>query len=85
MTKPAKKLMRLPTDAELEAAVKWLELNEGPDGEAEACKRVADWVRHEVERRALITAAEKLARVRGVSVAMARRMIMDRMEKEKAA
>jgi hypothetical protein len=37
--------MKRPCIEDLEEAALWLEVNEGPDGESDACARVATWLR----------------------------------------
>ena len=37
--------MKRPCLDDIETAADWLEYNEGKDGEAEACSRVATWLR----------------------------------------
>lgn len=48
--------MKLPQVDDIATAVEWLLCNEGDDGEAESCRRVADWLviyaRASVERAA---------------------------------
>jgi hypothetical protein len=35
---------KIPSDWALDSAVEWLRLNDGADGEKEACHAVADWI-----------------------------------------
>lgn len=42
---------RLPEE-DFRLAVAWLRSNEGPDGEAESCARVADWIESMLSERA---------------------------------
>ena len=60
--------MRKPTAEDIETAIAWLQANEGEDGEASACSKVADWL-GTLARDAYI---RKAARVAGVPVAMVR-------------
>ena len=53
---------------DLKLAATWLALNEGPDGEAEGCLRVAEYLEREIARRE----AEALARA--VSAKVGRRV-----------
>lgn len=39
--------MRRPSPEDFAVAAEWLDVNEGEEGEAESCKRVAEWLRHE--------------------------------------
>lgn len=43
-------MAKRPTEEQFEYACEWLTINEGDDGEAEACHAVADWLRAEMER-----------------------------------
>ena len=65
-----------PTDTEINIAIMWLESNEGDNGEAEACKAVAEWIAHEQRERVVA----KIARRAGVTKARARRKL-EEMEK----
>jgi hypothetical protein len=48
--------MKRPTADDIAIASEWLNYNTGENGEAESCKRVADWIdamaRAEIERQA---------------------------------
>jgi hypothetical protein len=61
---------RLTTDT-IHTAIAWLECNEGTDGEAEACQTVADWLKSELNRRAVREVSITL----GVPIAKARAAI----------
>lgn len=66
--------MKRPTEQQFETAQAWLVVNSGDNGdngEAEACKAVADWLAHESQERMLRAAA----REGGVSVAALRRKL----------
>lgn len=63
--------MRMPGPDALNAAITWLRLNEGGDGEAEYCAAVADWIEHEERERML----RSVARETGVTVATLRRRL----------
>lgn len=45
---------------DLRVAAAWLGDNEGEDGEAEACQRVAEWISAEIERRELNAAVRQI-------------------------
>lgn len=63
--------MKRPTDDQFAVAVEWLLANEGEDGEAEACKAVADWIEAGRSESYLRTAARKA----GVPVAALRKRL----------
>lgn len=56
---------------DLATAAAWLECNEGDQGEADACHRVADWIQAEIERREVAA----MARQNGVKVSTVRHAI----------
>ena len=58
--------------ADLEVAAEWLDYNEGDDGEGDACRRVAAWLRAEAERREAENTARHIARKTGASLAQVR-------------
>jgi DNA-binding GntR family transcriptional regulator len=64
---------------DLATAAEWLEVNEGPEGENEACKRVAKWINREIEKRMIRAgqnaAISALAKKEGVSKTAVRRAI----------
>jgi hypothetical protein len=65
--------MKRPNIEDMEESALWLEVNEGPDGESEACSRVATWLRSygwQSEMRAN-------ARKAGCSVKYLRKVIQD--------
>lgn len=64
-------MAKLPTDQQVGVAVMWLRLNEGKDGETEACHAVADWIEHEAFEAML----RSEARSAGVPVARLRRKL----------
>lgn len=63
--------MATPTPEQLRRAAHWLELNEGPDGEADDCNAVAAWLYRQADNAEL----RALCRDAGVSVAQAREAI----------
>lgn len=63
--------MATPTPEQLRRAAYWLELNEGPNGEAGDCAAVATWLYSQAEQAEL----RALCRDAGVSVAQARAAI----------
>lgn len=64
--------MKRPSVEDLEHAVRWLECNEGKGGEAEACKRVAEWVDQLIADRERAAAVRKVAKETGRSPAEVR-------------
>lgn len=66
--------MKHPTDEQIRMAAEWLRINEGEEGEAQACHAVADWIEHEADERVLRSEARKA----GVTVARLRRMLADK-------
>lgn len=68
---------RLPTDQQFETAIMWLQGNEGDEGEAVACRAVADWI----ERWRNEDMLRKAARAGGVSV----RNLRERLQGKAAA
>lgn len=60
--------MTKPTETELDLAIGWLRCNEGADGEAAACNRVADWI----DAQMLDNRIRKAAREAGLPVAKVR-------------
>jgi hypothetical protein len=65
--------MQKPTAAQFDAAITWLECNEGPHGESEACKAVAQWLL-DMAREDYI---KKTARAAGVPVAAVRKRLAE--------
>lgn len=65
---------KLPSDDDLLIAVSWLRINEGSDGEADACIRVADWIEQEAHKRMLRFEARRI----GVPVARLRRKLSEK-------
>ncbi len=71
--------MKRPCVEDLETAADWLSYNEGGEGEAEACSRVATWLRAYARE-----SEERLtARRAGCSVGYLRKILAD--EKSKRA
>lgn len=66
---------RRVTVYDLDYAVEWLRVNEGPDEERTACHMVAEWLEVEISRRADAAAARFVAKQAGVSVPQARAAI----------
>lgn len=64
-------MSRRPTDEQLSTAVLWLESNEGEDGEAEACKATAAWIKHLLSE----SVVQRVARRAGVPRGKAREAI----------
>lgn len=65
--------VRMPPQSQTDIAVQWLLSNEGRDGEAEACKAVAEWIDH-LQSEAYL---RKTARAAGVTVARLRRKLAE--------
>lgn len=66
------------TSEDLDTAIAWLEVNEGDQGEAESCRRVAAWLRAEMERRDLDNMIRQAARERGIKPAQIRAHLRSR-------
>lgn len=60
---------------DLETAAEWLGINEGDEGEAEACQRVAAWLRGEAARRLDAAAIRGAAKTAGVPLRVARKLL----------
>lgn len=60
------------TIADLELAALWLDCNEGDDGEADACHRVAAWLEAEISQRLERRAARQISRETGAPMSAAR-------------
>jgi hypothetical protein len=65
--------MTKPTAQQFDRAITWLECNEGPDGEREDCKAVAQWLLD----RARDDYIRKTARAAGLPVAAVRRKLAE--------
>lgn len=52
--------MKRPTEDDIYIATMWLEANEGADGEAEACLRVAKWLEQQLIDAKVRQAARKV-------------------------
>lgn len=63
--------MRRPTDSQFAEAINWLDLNEGPDGEREACCAVIAWIEENMKSNAI----SRLAREAGCTRRYARLLI----------
>jgi hypothetical protein len=63
--------LAFPSDEAVQIATEWLGVNEGDDGEAEACPRVAAWLRQQVMQRMVRSAAREA----GVPVARLRKAL----------
>ena len=68
--------MRRPAIEDIAIACEWLEINEGDAGEAEACAKVAAWLKDFAwkaeDRAAREAAVRKIARDAGCSMKVAR-------------
>ena len=60
-----------PTCEQMHLAAEWLRINEGEEGEAEACEAVADWLEEQSEAQML----REIAREQGVPVATVRKRL----------
>jgi len=56
--------VKRPTPKQFDVAIGWLEVNEGDQGEAEACQTVARWIEHQQQEHLL----KSSARSGGVSI-----------------
>ena len=56
--------MARPTQDQMDTAAEWLRINEGDEGEAEACEAVADWLEQQAEAQMM----REMAREQGVRV-----------------
>ena len=61
--------------SDIEVAIGWLDVNEGDNGEAAACRRVADYLHSLFERRLEDRAIRAVARQAGVPLQDARRAL----------
>ncbi len=52
--------MKRPAFEDIQTAADWLDCNEGEDGEAEACSRVATWLRAYAQEAKIKAAARKV-------------------------
>jgi hypothetical protein len=51
--------MRKPSDEQFATAIAWLTTNDGEEGEAEACRAVAEWLRDQQHETFLRSEARK--------------------------
>ncbi len=63
--------MKRPTQEQIYLAAEWLRINEGEEGEAEACEAVADWLEEQSEAQMI----REIAREQGVPVATIRKRL----------
>lgn len=66
--------MKKPTQQEFDTAIMWLQTNDGPNGESEACNHVAAWL--DVYLQSLFERSE--ARRAGCSVRYLRKIVNER-------
>lgn len=66
------------TREDIDTAIAWLEVNEGEQGEAESCRRVADWLRAESDRRDTENMIRQAAREHGVKPSQIRARLRSR-------
>lgn len=71
-------MTRLPNDDDINTAIAWLECNEGDNGEAEACKRVSDYLAARALDREIVREANQA----GVSPKDLRRKMRERLRSE---
>jgi hypothetical protein len=64
-----------PTPDDFATAIAWLNHNDGDNGEAEACSRVAEWLRAKMEDEAL----RGIARAEGIPFARLRAAMSDKL------
>jgi len=64
----------IPSEEDFDVAIGWLDINEGEDGEKEACRRVAAWISEYSENRRIRT----IARENGIPVGALRRRLAGR-------
>ena len=64
--------MRRPSNEDLLTAAEWLDVNEGEEGEKEACHATANWIRNLVDQNDKDRIIKQIAQEAGVSVARAR-------------
>ncbi len=50
---------KTPTYEDFAVAAEWLDINEGEEGEADSCKKVADWLRDQADAADIRAAARK--------------------------
>lgn len=72
--------MRRPPIEDIELACTWLEDNEGLDGEAESCARVAEWLRQIAWKAEEESSIRKIAREVGVPTRVARAALKRQQE-----
>lgn len=63
------------TTADLLTAAEWLDVNEGDNGETDACQRVAAFLRAEADRRDREASVRAIAREKGVPAKAVRRAL----------
>ena len=61
-------MTKKPSEADFELAACWLRINDGDNGESEACNRVAEWL----DERRRASRIREAAREAGIPVAMIR-------------
>jgi hypothetical protein len=67
--------MKRPTTQQLDIAAEWLLVNNGNEGEAEACKAVADWLQHIREQVETSAAIKAVAKETGARVSDVRKAV----------
>ncbi len=60
---------------DLDIAVMWLDANEGDNGEAEACRRVAAFIQAEIDRRIREASVRSIAREKNVPAGLVRKAL----------
>lgn len=64
---------------DLVEAAEWLRCNEGLDGEAEVCARVAEWIDREIDRRLTDGSAKRISKALGIAKGAARKALLKTM------
>lgn len=70
-------MVRVSSD-DIDTAIEWLRVNEGADGEAEACQRVAALLEAELKRRIADAGVRAAAKALGVKPALVRTALRQR-------
>lgn len=63
------------SDADLDVAILWLEANEGDSGEAEACQRIADFLKRQQAKREREATVRRLVNETGASASLVRKAL----------
>jgi hypothetical protein len=73
--------MKRPNAEQFAIALEWLDVNNGLEGEAEACKAVRAWIMDQLQKREEEAAVRKVAKQSGLSVRTVRAALQHRKDR----